>query len=209
MQLRSFGRCLCLIAGLVQSGVLLAQTNSVTRTVGNLTITITDLGLLPGGQSSSARAINNFSQIVGMASDASFQNTRVIWENGIITSTLPNFDPSSTAVPESINNSRQVSGTEYIKSSSPSYGVYWDATGTVFGLPPIPGGPPYLVRAHRLNNSGQIAGMSQEGTAAAYAHAVIWQGNTLLRDLGFMGLGKYSEAYDTNDLGEVAGIASN
>ena len=78
---------------------------SVTFTSGTWNITVTDLGLPPGYVSARALAINNLGQVVGMATDSSFGLHRVIWDGGTFIE-LPNFDPSSTAVPEGINDAR-------------------------------------------------------------------------------------------------------
>ena len=103
---------------------------SVTVTIGTHTITITDLGLPPGYVSARALAINNLGQVVGMATDSSFALHRVIWDGGTFVE-LPNFDPSSTAVPEGINDAREVVGTELVTRKGIYYGVYWNAIGQV------------------------------------------------------------------------------
>lgn len=186
--------------------------DSVTQTVGGLSITVTDLGLLPnGGTSAQAYAINNSGRIVGMATDAGFALHRVHWDaaSGTIIGELPNLDPASTAVPEAINDHQEVAGTERIRSGL-YYGVYWDMSGTVHALRPILGGLTTLVMAHGISNNGWIAGRSQEGAPNYYGHAVIWRspdGDPL--DLGFLGTGNYSEAHDVNDLGQVVGVANN
>ena len=115
-------------------------STSVTITSGTRTITITDLGLPPGYVSARALAINNLGQVVGMATDSSFGLHRVIWDGGTFIE-LPNFDPSSTAVPEEINDAREVVGTELVTRKGIYYGVYWNAIGQVSALQPIAGGP--------------------------------------------------------------------
>ena len=42
--------------------------------------TATDLGLLPGGTTSSGRAINNQGLVVGLATDSSFNLLRPAWD---------------------------------------------------------------------------------------------------------------------------------
>jgi len=190
-------------------GPVSVESNSVSFFDGVRTITITDLGLPPGYVSARALAINNLGQIVGMATDSSFGLHRVIWDAGTFIE-LPNLDPSSTAVPEGINDSREVVGTELVTRKGIYYGVYWNAIGQVFALQPIAGGPQYLVNGHGINNLGQMVGSSQEASPNLRSHAVRWpNGVSAPEDLGFMGSGQYSVAYGINDLGEVVGAADN
>lgn len=184
-------------------------STSVTITSGTHTITVTDLGLPPGYVSARALAVNNLGQVVGMATDSSFALHRVIWDGGTFIE-LPNFDPASTAVPEAINDSREVVGTELVTRKGIYYGVYWNAIGQVSALQPIAGGPQYLVNGHGINNLGQMVGSSQEASPNLRSHAVRWpNGLSAPEDLGFMGSGQYSVAYGINDLGEVVGVADN
>jgi len=182
---------------------------SVTFTSGTRTITVTDLGLPPGYVSARALAINNLGQVVGMATDSSFGLHRVIWDGGTFIE-LPNFNVSSTAIPEEINDAREVVGSELVTRKGIYYGVYWNAIGQVSSLQPIAGGPDYLVYGHGINNLGQMVGSSQEASPNLRSHAVRWpNGLSAPEDLGFMGSGQYSVAYGINDLGEVVGVADN
>jgi probable HAF family extracellular repeat protein len=189
-----------------------STTTTVTQTVGNWQVTVMDLGLLPGGSMSSARAINNDvagNKVVGMATDASFMLQRVVWDltSGTITM-LPNYDPSSTAEPESINDLGQVSGTERI-SSTLSTGVFWDANGAVFGLQPIAGGSTVQMTAHQINRGGHVVGSSREGAPNYRLHPVIWVGATSAPvSLGFLGNGAGGIAFGLNDAPHVVGEAS-
>ena len=99
---------------------------SYSRTEGPWEITITDLGLLPGGIYASAYAINNTGKIVGMALDANNALTTVQWVNGQI-STIPALDASAASVPEDLNDSGEIAGTHRV-----SYFIYciWGSTGT-------------------------------------------------------------------------------
>jgi probable HAF family extracellular repeat protein len=188
--------------------------NSITYTVGGRQITLTDLGLLPGGSASSALAINNPGQIVGLATDSTWSLQRPIWDagTGAIIGMADNFDPASTAVPEHRNDNGEMAGTESINQNL-YRGVYWNSTGQAFGLPPMAGVDPLYgsvhVKAHGINNLGQMVGASKESAPNYYLHAVLWQNkDTPPQDLGFLGKGAYvdySEAFGINDLGHVAG----
>ena len=189
--------------------------NSVTFTVGTWQITLTDLGLLPGGTASSGLAINNRGQIAGLATDSTFALQRPIWDagTGAILATADNWDPASTAVPEHRNDNGEMAGTEVIREGTIYRGVYWNADGQAFGLPSLPGVDPIFgpvhIKAHAINNVGQMVGGAHDGTTANPMHAVLWQNkDTLAQDLGFLGKGTYvdySEALGANDLTHVVG----
>lgn len=188
----------------VQAGLLLGAT--IAPAAGNWQITITDLGVLPGGIYSSAYSINNNGKIAGHAYDANGALTAVQWVNGVI-SPIASLDPSTVTVPEDMNDAGEMAGTHRI-SGRMYLGVYWNSANFPLQLPSIPNGTPTLVRAHAINASGQVVGMGQEGSPNYFGHAVVWLRNMFQTDLGFMGGGTYSEAYGINDLGDVVGVAS-
>jgi probable HAF family extracellular repeat protein len=159
---------------------------------------------------SSARAINNAGQVVGMATDSAFMLQRVVWDlsSGAIVRALPNYDLSSTAEPESINDLGQVSGTERI-SSSLATGVFWNEAGSVFGLPPIAGGSPSQMAAHQINRDGYVVGSSREGAPGYRVLPVMWHGTSAPVSLGFLGNGAGGAAFGINDARHVVGEASN
>ena len=140
--------------------------NSITYVVGNWQITLTDLGVLPGGTASRALAINNVGRIVGLATDSTFALQRPFWDaiSGAITGFAENFDPASTAVPEQIDDSGQMVGTEDYGGRL-YRGVFWNPQGQAFGLPPLAGVDPLYgsrhVKGHGINNLGQMVGASK------------------------------------------------
>jgi len=71
--LASIGCVLLLIAGT-------DAANSITFVVGTWQITLTDLGVLPGGTASRALAINNTGRVVGLATDSTFALLRPFWD---------------------------------------------------------------------------------------------------------------------------------
>jgi probable HAF family extracellular repeat protein len=165
-------------------------------------VVVSDLGTLPGGSYASARAINNLGQVTGAASDASGAMQQVIWTDGTII-TAPAW--TSWTTPEAINDSRQVVGTVNLGRGF-AEGILWDASGQAFVLPPVPGGLVEWIRAHDINTSGVIVGRSSD--ASQVPHCVLWQGTTLIRDLGFIASGNYCEANGINDLGDIVGNAN-
>ena len=86
-------------------------------------IIITDLGLLPGGTFSSGLAINNQPVIVGLANDNTFAFKRPFWDanTGVIIGFADNFNPASTAIPEHVNDSREMAGSEVYGESLPGH----------------------------------------------------------------------------------------
>jgi hypothetical protein len=136
-----------ILATVALAAMVIANTtaaNSITYVVGNWQITLTDLGVLPGGTASGALAINNVGRIVGLATDSTFALQRPFWDanSGAITGFADNFDPASTAVPEQINDIGQMVGSEDYGNGRLFRGVFWNPQGQAFGLPPLAGVDP-------------------------------------------------------------------
>ena len=177
-------------------------------------ITITDLGLIPGGTFSSGLAINNQPVIVGLANDSTFAFKRPFWDanTGVIIGFADNFSPASTAIPEHVNGSREMAGSE-VYGDNVYQGIYWNSTGQAFVLPPLAGFDPDYgsvhTRAHGINNLSQLVGTGKEAEPNFFTHAALWLNkDTEAMDLGFLGQGiplNYSEAYGINDLTHVVG----
>jgi probable HAF family extracellular repeat protein len=180
------------------------RQNTVTEANGSK-VTITDLGLLPGGTASSGLAINDEPTVVGLATDNNLDLQRPFWDanTGAIIGFADNFDPASTAVPEHLNNNREMAGTEVISSGRLFRGVYWNPTGQAFGLPPLAGIDPSFgqvhIMAHGINNLGQIVGSSQDESFTS--HTVLWQN----KDTAPLDLGVIGDSYGVNDLSHVVG----
>ena len=177
-------------------------------------IIITDLGLIPGGTFSSGLAINNQPVIVGLANDSTFAFQRPFWDanTGVIIGFADNFNPASTAIPEHVNDSREMAGTE-VYGDNVYQGIYWNSTGQAFVLPPLAGFDPDYgslhTKAHGINNLSQLVGTGKEGSPNFFTHAALWLNKDMeAMDLGFLGQGiplNYSEAYGVNDLSHVVG----
>jgi len=177
-------------------------------------IIITDLGLLPQGTVSDGLAINNEPIVVGLANDNNFALMRPFWDvnTGAIVGMADNMSPASTAIPEHINDSREMAGSE-VYGDNVYQGVYWNSAGQAFALPAMAGVDPFYgglhTRAHDINNLGQLVGTGKEDAPNFYTHAVLWPNkDTEAIDLGFLGQGtplNYSEARGINDLSHVVG----
>ena len=190
------------------------QAPSIKYAAGASQIIITDLGLLPGGTTSAGLAINSQPIIVGLATDSNLNLQRPFWDanTGEIVGFADNFNPASTAIPEHMNESRAMGGTE-VYGDNVYQGIYWNSTGQAFVLPPLAGVDPFYgalhTKAHGINNQGQLVGAGKEGGPNFYTHAALWPNkDTEAIDLGFLGQGiplNYSEAYGVNDLSHVVG----
>jgi len=177
-------------------------------------IIIRDLGMIPGGTTSSGLAINNEPVIVGLANDSTFALQRPFWDadTGVIIGFADNFNPASTAIPEHMNESREMGGTE-VYGDNVYQGIYWNPAGQAFVLPPLAGFDPVYgalhTRGHGINSQGQLVGTGKEGEPNFYTHAALWPNkDTEAIDLGFLGQGNplnYSEAHGVNDLSHVVG----
>jgi probable HAF family extracellular repeat protein len=190
------------------------QAPSLKYAAGGSQIIITDLGLLPGGTTSAGLAINSQPIIVGLATDSNLDLQRPFWDanTGEIVGFADNFNPASTAIPEHMNESREMGGTE-VYGDNVYQGIYWNSTGQAFVLPPLAGVDPFYgslhTKAHGINNQRQLVGAGKEGGPNFYTHAALWLNeDTEAIDLGFLGQGiplNYSEAYGVNDLSHVVG----
>ena len=168
------------------------MTTNAVRVV----VQVTDLGVLPGGDYSSARAINNLSQAVGLSTDVAHAYQTAIWSGGNIT-TIDACCAGGLPRLLAINESREAVGWE--NGGYATNGIYWDASGNASVLPALPGGE-NRVFAYDINNSGIIVGQSRDGTIVR--HGVVWDRTTLIRDLGFN-----TGAMGINDLGDIVGQA--
>jgi probable HAF family extracellular repeat protein len=179
---------------------------SVAVAGGPWTITVVDLGELPGGLASSAYALNDNGMIAGTSMDSAGQWRTVRWIDGTV-EVLASFDPSGLNIPEDMNDAGQIVGRINMGFGL-SYGVLWSPSGVPASLDGLPNGVPQFVVARGINESGIVVGRAQESAPTMYGHAAVWSGTELAIDLGFMGGGTYSEAYGVNNFGHVVGVAS-
>ncbi len=150
---------------------------------------VIDLGTL-GGNMSSAMAINDNGQIVGVSVDMTGAQRGFLWQAGVMTS-LPVVGDGDV-IAEDINNSGVITGTR-LEPSGWSYGFVYDGTVVEeLGQGTTGAG---------INNFGHIVGgLHQDITVS---HAYIWQ-NGSITDLGAPD-GLESYAHDVNGKGQVVG----
>jgi probable HAF family extracellular repeat protein len=153
---------------------------------------IRDLVTLPGGDYSSAFAINDSGIVVGTSNTStsthafSWTPTQGLRDLG----TAPGTNASSAM---SINNKGQIAG------SSGEHAALWSA-GAVQDLGTLGGA---ASEAHGINNLGAIVGVSDTNSGP---HAFLWQ-NGAMQDLGVLPGDSTSHADHINDSGMVVGAS--
>lgn len=161
-----------------------------------------DLGGLPGGSYSSARAINAKGRIMGLATaPETFAHKQVMWTRGVI-SVRSECCGAGLGVPRALNSKREAAG--YADEGYEDGHWYWDATGLPTRLPGLPGG---IDRgsAYDINDAGQIVGYSVDTNL--HRHAVIWNRTAFALDLGNELGATISSATGINNAGDIVGDA--
>ncbi len=174
---------------------------------------IIDLGTL-GGNESSAFAVNDRGQVVGVAVNTisdpfSFLATQLrafLWQNGVMQDLGTLGGPEGWAL--FINERGQVAGFSLTNSTPnpstafPTQDPFLWENGTMLDLGTLGGtfGWPYW-----LNNRGQVVGASNLAGDVTF-HPFLWTKTGGIQDLGTFG-GNNGVAQHINDAGEVAGSA--
>ena len=182
-----------------------AWSQAAPPPIGNYQVTVTDLGLLPGGHYASAYAINDTGMVAGVASDANGQLRTVRWIDGQIVP-IAGLAPSAVSVPSDMNDAGEMSGRLAVDGQNT--GIFWTSAGQPLALQGLPGTNGLFERANGINAHGLLVGRASEGPPNLYAHAALWQGANFVQDLGFLGGGTYSEAFGVNDVADVVGVAT-
>jgi probable HAF family extracellular repeat protein len=153
---------------------------------------IRDLGTLPGGDYSSAFAVNDSGVVVGSSNTStsmhafSWTTSQGLQDLG----TLPGTNASSAFA---INNQGQIVG------SSGDHAALWSG-GSIQDLGTLGGA---TSEAHGINNLGAIVGVSDTSSGP---HAFLWQ-NGAMQDLGLLSGDTSSRADHINDNGTVVGAS--
>jgi len=153
---------------------------------------IRDLGTLPGGDYSSAFAINDSGIVVG-ASNTSTSMHAFSWTTAQGLNDLGTLPGANASSALAINNPGQIAG------SSGGHAALWSG-GSIQDLGTLGGA---TSEAHGVNNLGAIVGVSDTSSGP---HAFLWQ-NGAMQDLGLLSGDTSSRADHINDSGTVVGAS--
>jgi probable HAF family extracellular repeat protein len=183
---------------------------------------VTDLGVLPGGDSSTATWISANGLIAGFSQNGEFdpllggfpEIRAALWRNGEMTD-LGTLGGGFESLANAANNRGQVVGFALNTVPDPCSLIVATQTraflwqnGTMQDLGTL-GGPD--ANAEQVNDAGQIAGSSSTNsidpaTGCPFVHPFFWQNGTML-DMGTLG-GTGFEIRALNERGEVVGLSN-
>lgn len=175
---------------------------------GQAATTVQDLGGLYEGGFSSALALSQTGQAIGIATrPGDFQTSNAVWSASGNISALPDCCSGFLAMPASINRSGEAVGSHQATRDHWA-AVKWAADGSAQYLPSL--GSFGLSRVFAINDAGQSVGSSVEDSFAQ--RAVRWNANgstTLLGEMGTPDPGylAFHEAHGINNKGVVVGTA--
>ncbi len=152
-----------------------------------------DLGTLPGGDFSSAFAVNDSGLVVGTSNTAT-QMHAFTWTASSGMKDLGTMSGTNASQACAVNNQGQIAG------SSGTHAVIFSG-GSILDLGTL-GGPSSEARS--INNLGQVAGMAD--TADGHTHAFLWTNGTM-QDLGALPGDTDSRAAHVSDGGLVVGAS--
>ncbi|MCH8007222.1 MAG: hypothetical protein IH888_13510, partial [Planctomycetes bacterium] len=166
---------------------------------------VIELGTLPGGNFSTASAINNSGQIVGLAGNSDTGLFRpFLWQDGVMTDLKLPLGPKGRA--NDINETGAIVG--WMGSSPFVAHAFMLHEGKVTDLGFMLGG--LSGNAKAINNNGQIVGEGlvelKDGTQVSTSF--LWD-DGLMTDLGTLPNLTATRALDINDQGQVVGICHN
>jgi probable HAF family extracellular repeat protein len=159
-----------------------------------------------GGTYAVAYGINDSGQVAGWAQNTAGYWHAVIWQNGGITD-LGAVSGKDSSEAWGINSSGWVAGFSWTSTHGwpPDWCAFVGKPGQA--LTQL-GGYGGLAQALALNDSGQVVGWANI-QSGSLPHAVLWDSNGGMRDLGVLPGWAYSGANSINDSGQVVGDSVN
>ena len=177
------------------SGVVVGQSGGIATRWQNGRVE--SLGSLGGG-SSFANGINSSGVIVGNSSTPSGEFHGFVFRNGVMIDLGTFGGVSSTA--DGINSSGDIVGSfQPSVESGPRAFVIRGGVFTDLGV------LNQSARANAISNSGLIVG---EGGGPTFSHAILWDYNRNLIDLGALPGSDFSSASSVNSGGTVVGVST-
>ncbi|MGM9488591.1 hypothetical protein [Ideonella sp. YS5] len=169
---------------------------------------VTDLGdLVPDqGLGSRAYGINAQGVIVGSGRNELLDTRPVRWKGGVIQE-LPTLPGSLRGEAHGINAHNHIVGSSSQGDNAlPSHAVLWrgDKLFDLGALGPRASRPQRASIARAINDAGTIAGDSDLDDQHNW-HAVRWDSDRVIHDLGTLPTGAHSSAYGLNQAGTIVG----
>ncbi len=192
MKLRFFLSSTFLAFGSLLGG-LTQPAHAATITAATV-YTVTDLGNL-GGHVATARALAPNGGTAGVATTP--DGNREAFVTNEAGMRVPVNTPGDMATASGINNSGQVSGTQWMNGQA--YATLWGSTDATYRLLAGPGS-----YGNAINASGQVTGMM---TVGGEGHLFTTGPDNTVIDLGTMPGGAWSSGYGINSVGDIAGYA--
>ena len=157
------------------------------------------LGVFPGGDYSSANAINDAGEVAG-ASNTGTAILPFVWSDKGGLQRVPLLAGDNCGEAVAINKHGHV--VSYSSGPTGSRALLWTRKTGPRDLGTLPGGS--YSRAHDLNDSDEVAGVS---ASPAGDRAVLWTKSGDARDLGTLPGDLTSEAMAINNAGDVVGYS--
>lgn len=169
---------------------------------------VEDLGVIPGGDTSTGWAINGLGDVVGdsqySVNGGSIRHA-ALFRNGTVTDLGFLQGWGNYARGTGVNDAGEVVGYSGASlSTSNTRAFIWDATTGMRDLGTLGG---QYSKALSINNSSQVTGNAQGGTGFGASRAFIWDAANGMRDLGTIAGDSSSGAF-INANGHVAGWSS-
>src|SRR5258706_5067537 len=174
-------------ASLSRFGFVLPLLTAASSLCAAQTYTVTDLGTLPGGSASGAKAINVSGEITGWAFSNSTVSDAFLYSNGAMTN-LGTLGGSS-GIGNGINKSGQVAG--YSTNGSGTYRAFLSGGGSLTDIGDLGGGSAV---AYAVNDAGQVVGSAV--TAAGSNHPFLYSGGEV-NGFGTLGSPERDSRLDT------------
>ena len=165
------------------------------------TYTVTDLGTLPAGSSSGAKAVNATGQATGWAYDANNSVSEVFRYSSGAMRKLGTLGGSS-AIGNAINSSGRIAG--YSTDSGGTYRAFVTQNGKLVDIGDLGGNSAV---GYGINDLGQVVGAAY--LANGEVHPFLWSNGTMT-DLGTLGshnIGWWNSATGVNKSGFVVGTS--
>ena len=184
----------------VRDGGLLTIHAFLSRLNANDQPVVTDLGTLPGGSSSEARAINNSGAIAGFSDVAGGGTHAFVYQDGAMID-LGALASGLSSRALAINEAGSIAGWSGT-STGETHAVRSVPGGGLIDLGTLPGAS--FSFGQGINRSDQVVGYSGGGTFGS-SRAILVEADGTIRDLGVLPGGVSSIAFGINDGGLIVG----